>query len=99
MQIKMETNHNRSVYINTAATTIVCPRKCVLKRIILGTTAAGAITVYDHAATATGLPTALLKASIVEGVYEFDCVMLNGIVVVTAGASFLTVVYEEVQPN
>ena len=95
----METNHNRSVYINTAATTVVCPRACVLKRIVVTTTAAGAITVYDHAATATGMPTALLKASIVENSYEFDCKMLNGIVVVTAGASFITVVYEEIQPN
>lgn len=88
-------NRNRSVYINTAATTIVCPRKCVLKRIIVTTTAAGAITVYDHSATATGMPTTLLKSSIVENSYTYDCLMNNGIVVVTAAASFITVVYEE----
>lgn len=92
-------NHNRAVYINTATTTVVYAGKCILKKIIVGTTAAGAITVYDHGASATGMPLAILKSSIAENSYEFDTVMLNGIVVVTAAGSIITVVYEEYEPK
>lgn len=59
----------------------------VLKRIVLTETAAGTITVADSTGTL-----ALLKASIVEGSYDFDLEFSGYLTVTAAGASKLTVV-------
>lgn len=79
------------VYIATNTTTLVATGKAKLYRIILGETAAGAITIYD-ALTATGTAKIVLKASIVEGSYEIGAEFKTGICVVTAGASKLTLI-------
>jgi hypothetical protein len=78
----------KATRITTATTTVVKVGRGILLRIIVGTTAAGTITVQNGAGTAV----AVLKASIPEGVYEFG-VEMNGITVVTAAASDITVVY------
>lgn len=78
----------KSTRITTATTTVVKTTRGVLLRIIVGTTAAGTITVQNAAGTAV----AVLKASVAEGAYEFG-VEMNGITVVTAAASDITVVY------
>jgi hypothetical protein len=79
--------------ITSATTTTVESGSGVLRRIVLGTTAAGAITIYDNTA-GSGTKIATLKASIAEGVYTFDCRFSTGLTIVTAGASDLTVIWE-----
>lgn len=76
-------------YIDSATTTPVKGSGGELRRIVLGETAAGAITVNDNRGTV-----AVLKASIVEGTYEFNVTCVGKIEVVTAAASKLTVVYD-----
>lgn len=64
----------------------------MLHSIVLGETAAGAITVYDGISAASpAVVKAVLKASIVEGTYLFDFAFTQGLTIVTAGASKLTV--------
>ena len=83
-----------STRITTATTTVVKAKDGTLYRIIVGTTAAGAITLYDNASAASGTVLGVLKASIGEGSYAFGLYFKNGLVVVTAAASDITVVYE-----
>ena len=80
-----------ATYISTATTTLIATGRGVLKRIVLGETAAGAITVYDNI-TATGTVLAVLKASITEGTYEIGASFSVGCTIVTAGASKLTAI-------
>lgn len=80
-----------ATYISTATTTLVATGRGVLKRIVLGETAAGAITVYDNI-TATGTVLAVLKASIAEQTYEIGASFSVGCTIVTAGASKLTAI-------
>ena len=80
--------------INTATTTVVKASSGTLYRIIIGTTAAGAITLYDNASEASGTVLGVLRASVGEGSYAFGVRFRNGLVVVTAAASDITVVYE-----
>lgn len=79
----------RKAYISTITTTAVKAATGVLRRIVLTETAAGTITVNDNDGAV-----AVLKASIVEGTYDFDVECKGKIEVVTAAASKLTVVYE-----
>jgi hypothetical protein len=60
---------------------------------VLTETAAGTITIYDNT-SAAGTVLAVLKASIVEGPYEFNINFNTGLTIVTAGASKLTAVWE-----
>lgn len=80
-------------YISTATTTDVFSGPGRLKKIILTETAAGTITIYDEATGGTTSIVGLLKASIVEGEYEFNVALGKGLQIVTGGASKLTVVY------
>lgn len=89
MQLK---DNYQYAYISTATTTQVAEGQGQLVRIILGETAAGAISVIDGTSGST-VNLASLKASIVEGVYEFGVNYAAGIRIITAGASKLTVVY------
>lgn len=77
-------------YISTATTTVVKSGSGILGSIVIGETAAGAITVYDNT-SATGTVIAVLKASVVEGTYTFNASFTTGCTVVTAGASKITV--------
>lgn len=80
-------------YIATATTTVVDAAGAgQLIRIIVTETAAGAITVYNEATGGTTDIIAVLKASIVEGTYEFGIQYSKGLQIVTAGASKITVV-------
>jgi hypothetical protein len=86
-------NPGNATYISSATTTTVKTGRGNLTRLIIGETAAGAITVYDNTA-ASGTVLAVFKASVVEGSYEIGCRFQTGLTVVTAGASKVTVVSE-----
>ena len=87
-------DYNSYQYISSATTTQVKTGHGVLKKIILGETAAGAITIYDETGSGTDKIIAVLKASVVEGEYAFDVAFGEGLKIVTAAASKLTVVYK-----
>lgn len=88
----MQRDDNRYAYISSATTTQVVTGAGKLVRIILGETAAGSIKIIDGTSgTTTNL--AELKASIVEGQYDFGVAFGSGLRIITAGASKLTVVY------
>lgn len=82
-------------YISTATTTQVDSGQGQLIRIVLGETAAGAISIIDNT-TGTTVNLASLKASIVEGTYDFNVQYNTGLRIITAGASKLTVVYSPI---
>lgn len=75
--------------ITTATTTTVKAGRTRVLRLIVGTTAAGAITIQNTAGTAA----VVFKASIPEGSYDLGFI-LDGLKVVTAAASDITIVYE-----
>lgn len=79
-------------YIASATTTKVKQSAGVLHTVVLGETAAGPITIYDNV-TSTGTPMAVLKTSIGEGTFIFDCEFTAGLTIVTGAASKLTVNY------
>lgn len=79
--------------ITSATTTTVKSGRGNLGRIVVNTTAAGSITIYDNTA-ASGTKIGTLKASIAEGTYTFECRFLVGLTIVTAGASDITVTWE-----
>lgn len=81
-----------SGYISTATTTTLKTRAGKLHSIVVGETAAGAITIYDNTA-GSGTVIGVLKASVVEGTYLFDCAFNTGLTIVTAAASKITVNY------
>jgi len=85
---------NKYTYISTATTTQVNTGRTILKKIIIGETAAGAISIIDNT-TGTTVNVGQLKASITEGVYEFNCLLSTGLRIVTAGASKITVVWSD----
>lgn len=83
---------NRVAYISTATTTQVKTGSGYLKAIVIGETAAGAISIIDNTAGTTA-NIGVLKASIAEGTYEFNCPFVTGLRIVTAGASKISVIY------
>jgi hypothetical protein len=78
---------NDTLTIGCAADAACRDSDGILRRIIVGETAAGAITVADSTGTL-----AVLKASITEGVYEFDLGFSDYLTVTAAAASKITVV-------
>lgn len=81
-------------YISTATTTQVFSGAGKLIRIIVTETAAGAISIIDNT-TGSTVNVGQLKASIAEGNYEFGINLVNGLRIITAGASKITVVYSK----
>lgn len=79
-------------YIDTATTTQIFTGKCKLIKIIVTETAAGTITVVDGTSGSTPV-VSLLKASIVEGEYEYKVSLAQGLRIITGAASKITVVY------
>lgn len=77
--------------ITSAATTVVHSGKCILERVVVNTTAAGAITVYNNTA-GSGTKVATLPSSAAVGGYEYGCLCSTGVTVVTGAASDITVV-------
>ncbi len=78
--------------IATNTTTVVKIGAGHLHSIVINTTAAGTITVYDNTA-GSGTKIAILKASVVEGTYLYDCAFSTGLTIVTGAASDITVTY------
>ncbi len=81
-------------YISSATTTQVATGKGMLHSITIGETAAGAITIADGTASAS-TTFAVLKASVAEGTYRFDCAFATGLRITTAGATKMTVTYAQ----
>lgn len=79
-------------YISTATTTVVKSGAGHLHSIVIGETAAGAITIYDNTAASSPV-LAVIKSSAVEGTYLFDITFSTGLTIVTAAASKLSVSY------
>lgn len=88
------TQEYQRTYIDSAATTQVATGKCVLEAIVIGETAAGAISIIDGTSGTTA-NVGTLKASIAEGTYTFHATMSAGIRIVTAGASKITVLWSK----
>lgn len=76
--------------IATNTTTAVKSGQGMLHTIVINTTAAGAITIYDNTA-ASGTKIGTLKASVAEGTYIYDVAFTTGLTIVTAAASDITV--------
>ena len=83
---------NKYYYIATNNTYQVYTGSCVLVAIVVNTTAAGTIKVIDNTSGTTA-NVATLKASVAEGRYDYGVSMANGIRIVTAAASDITVIY------
>jgi len=83
---------NKYAYISSATTTQVYTGPCILKKIIIGTTAAGTIGVIDNT-TGTTVNVCEIEASVASDTYEFEVAMASGIRIVTGAASKITVVY------
>lgn len=78
------------VHITTATTTNVKSGAGFLHLIVINTTAAGAITIYDNTA-ASGTTIAIFAASATIGTYLYDVSFTTGLTVVTAAASDVTI--------
>ncbi len=84
------------VHIAGIATTVISGVACKLIRINVNTTAAATTTFYNaptSVLSTSGVAGGILKASIPEGNQEYGIKLSQGLVVVTLGASDLTVVY------
>lgn len=76
----------------TSGAVTVKASKGFLHSIIVNTTAAGTITVFDSL-SGSGTKIATLKASIAEGSYIYDCAFATGLTVVLGASSDITVTY------
>ena len=79
--------------IASATTTTVKSGSGYLNRIVINTTAAGAITIYDNTA-ASGTKIATIAASAALGTYTYQGRFSIGLTIVTAAASDITVSYQ-----
>lgn len=79
--------------IATATTTTVKSGAGYLHSIVVNTTAAGSITIYDNTA-GSGTKIATLKASIGENTYLYDVNFSVGLTIVTGAASDITATYK-----
>jgi hypothetical protein len=81
-------------YSGTNETVTVKAGQGILKSIVVGTTSASAIEVYDGTdGGSENAKLAELKASVAEGTYEFDCVFAKGLIVWNPGRSKITIVW------
>ena len=78
--------------ITTATTTTVKTGSGFLHAIVVNTTAAGTITIYDNTA-ASGNKIGTMAASIGQNTYFYNVQFATGLTVVTAAASDITVSY------
>lgn len=88
-----EINVNSVAYISSATTTQVKTGAGTLIAIVVGETAAGAISIIDNTSGST-VNIGTLKASIVEGTYTFNAPFATGLRIITAAASKITVIYQ-----
>ena len=82
----------QGTFISTATTTVVRSKKGKLVRLIVTGGTAGTIVIYDHASAASGTVIADFDSTNAINSYEFDRDVENGIVVVTGGATKITVI-------
>lgn len=68
--------------ITSATTTTVHSGKCILERVVVNTSAAGTIVVYNNTA-GSGATVASLPSSPAVGGYEYGCLCSTGVTVVT----------------
>lgn len=85
---------NLKTYISSNATTNVRTESGQLVAIVVGTTAAGTIKLYDDA-DGTDNQFGELKASIAEDTYVFNCQLTNGLTVVTSASPKITVIHSK----
>lgn len=78
-------------HISTGTTTVVSTVPCVLISVIINTSVANAITLYDNT-SAVAPVVGIIAASAAIGAIEYKVQLVNGLTVVTAGASDLTIV-------
>lgn len=78
--------------LETAGATTLKSSSGVLHSIVVGTTSAQAVLIYDSAGSG-GTKIAELKASIAENTYLFDCRFATGLHIENPGGSKLTVNY------
>ena len=89
----MINNINSYKHIATATTTQVFTGRATLVAIVVNTTAAGAITIYDEIGADVTNSIGILQASVLPGTFLYNITMGKGIKIVTAGASDVTIVY------
>lgn len=79
--------------ITTATTTVVKSGTGILHGIVINTTAAATITIYDNT-SAAGTKIATIAASPAIGsTFTYNVAFATGLTIVTAGASDITVAY------
>lgn len=81
-------------YIDSATTTQVFTGKGQLHSIVVGETAADTISVIDNTSGST-VNVATLEASVPQGTYKFDCSISEGLRIITAAASKITVMWSK----
>ena len=83
----------RFTYVDAVGTTTIKEGAGSLHRIIIGTTSAGKIEVYDGVDGGVYTMLSELKASIAEGSLEFNCNFANGLYLTNPSGSKITVVW------
>lgn len=84
----------QNTYIATNTTTQVATGRGTLQAITVNTTSAGSIKIIDNTAGSTA-NIGTLKASVAEKTYWYNCVFANGLRIITAGASDITVTWAQ----
>ncbi len=82
----------RCTYTETATATTIKTGAGVLKAIVVGSTSAQAIEIYDSAGSG-GAKLGELKASIGEGTYEFNCNFTKGLHIGNPGGGKISIIY------
>lgn len=86
---------NKYTHIATNTTTQVATGTGTLRSITINTTAAGAITVYDETGSGTTNVIAILPSNAVVGTYLYDISFAEGLKIVTAASSDITVSWNQ----
>ena len=81
-------------YIDDASTHQIFTGRGMLHAIVIGESAAGTIAIIDNTGGLT-VNVALLKASLAEGTYKFDCSISTGLRIITAAATKITVIWAQ----
>lgn len=82
----------KNITDTTTSSALVKSGAGTLHAIVVNTTAAGTVTVYDNT-SGTGTTVGQLKASVAEGTYIYDCDFSTGLYVLPAAVGDYTVVY------
>jgi hypothetical protein len=80
--------------IASAGTYVVKSGPGILHSIVINTTAASAITVYDNTSAADPKIATIANSPVIGSTFAYDVAFANGLTIVTAGASNITVAYK-----